>query len=419
MADPENRLSPRHPDTAKAGRSPKKPTPLGTDFALNAPAASGGPLPLTYWDVWFALVATRDCGGDLGRLAERLGEGRTALAFGRESVERKQSHVRDLQKRLAAAGVTVADVLTASGDLARTELRRARKRVLEPTEREREWSAAMRQTPRKRRYAESLRGAWPRFPVSPEPYAAEIWSRFKTTGFYGENASFGVARKLDRFLERAAKLSAARRYAEAQALLRAWLTVVIELMQMADDSYGCIGDSFRQAFVTYLEIPLRETGIDEAAFFADLLGLLIWEDYGLTWRRTEGYFRGLTPFQADWCIAYLRRQAEELRADDLVYQSEHALTLLGQVVAEQERFDQFEGLAREMGAREWERIIRLADRAVKNRKRTLACQVFEAALSSGPHLDFLRKKYEQLQHGKWNPDPPQVARTGAGALRRP
>jgi hypothetical protein len=310
-----------------------------------------------------------------------------------------------LQNRLAAAGVTVADVLAASGDLARTELRRARKRVLEPTEREREWSAAMRQTPRKRRYAESLRGAWPRFAVSPEPYAAEIRSRFKTTGFYGENASFGVARKPDRFLERADKLSAAGRHAEAQALLRAWLTVVIELMEMADDSYGCIGDSFRQAFATYLEIPLRETGIDEAAFFADLLGLLIWEDYGLTWCGTEGYFRGLTPAQADWCIAYLRRQVEELRADDLVYQSERALTLLGQVVAEQERFDEFEGLAREMGAREWERIIRLADRAVKRRNRELACQVFEAALTSGAHLDFLRKEYEQLRHGRWNPDP--------------
>ena len=45
------------------------------------------------------------------------------------------------------------------------------------------------------------------------------------------------------------------------------------------------------------------------------------------------------------------------------------------------------------------------DRAVKERKRTLACQVFEAALTSGPHLNFLQKKYEQLQHGTWNPDP--------------
>ena len=43
------------------------------------------------------------------------------------------------------------------------------------------------------------------------------------------------------------------------------------------------------------------------------------------------------------------------------------MTLLGQVVAEHERFDLFEDLAREMGSREWRRIIRLADRAVKKR----------------------------------------------------
>ena len=44
-------------------------------------------------------------------------------------------------------------------------------------------------------------------------------------------------------------------------------------------------------------------------------------------------------------------------------------------------------------------------RAVKNRKRELARKVFEAALTSGSHLTFLRKKYERLEQGKWNPDP--------------
>jgi hypothetical protein len=95
----------------------------------------------------------------------------------------------------------------------------------------------------------------------------------------------------------------------------------------------------------------------------------------------------------------------ELRADDLADKWEDALTLLGQVVAEQERFDEFEGLAREMGARAWQRIIRLADRAVKKSKRPLACQVFEAALTAGQHLEFLQKKYAQLKSGKWNPNP--------------
>ena len=41
----------------------------------------------------------------------------------------------------------------------------------------------------------------------------------------------------------------------------------------------------------------------------------------------------------------------------------------------------------------------------QTRKRRLAVAVFEAALSPGMHEGFLRKEYEQLQKGKWSPDP--------------
>src|SRR5215471_6336099 len=58
--------------------------------------------------------------------------------------------------------------------------------------------------------------------------------------------------------------------------------------------------------------------------------------------------------------------------DDLDYQYEEALTLLGQIVAEQNRFERFEELARHMGTRHWKRIVVFADRAVKQRKRQLA-----------------------------------------------
>jgi hypothetical protein len=136
-----------------------------------------------------------------------------------------------------------------------------------------------------------------------------------------------------------------------------------------------------------------------------LLDFLIWEDYGLTNDRIEGYFKGLTPTQTNLCIEHLRRQIDELKEDDLEYEAEEALTILSQIVAEQKRFDLFVELAREMGSREWRRIIRLADQAVKKRKTPLASQVFEAALTEGYHLNFLAKKYEQLKSGKWNPDP--------------
>jgi hypothetical protein len=52
----------------------------------------------------------------------------------------------------------------------------------------------------------------------------------------------------------------------------------------------------------------------------------------------------------------------------------------------------------------WRRILLLADTAMKARKRDLALLVFEAALQPGPHYDYLRRYYEQLQCGVWKPD---------------
>jgi hypothetical protein len=176
-------------------------------------------------------------------------------------------------------------------------------------------------------------------------------------------------------------------------------------MEVADDSFGCLGDSFRDGFAQYLAMPREATGIEVTVFFHDLLTLLIWEDYGLTYDQTEGYFVGLTPEEGHLCLDYLQQQVQALKDDDLDYQSEEALTLLGQVAAEQNRFEQFEELARHMGTRHWKRIIVLADRAIKKRKRKLAAAVFEAALSPGMHEAFLREKYEQLKKGKWSPDP--------------
>ena len=75
------------------------------------------------------------------------------------------------------------------------------------------------------------------------------------------------------------------------------------------------------------------------------------------------------------------------------------------MVAEQERFDEFEDLAKQMGSRAWQRIIRLADVAMKRRKKPLAIKVFEAALTEGDHLEFLKAKYEKLKRGHWSPDP--------------
>ena len=68
LAWPLERNSPRPTESeAESGQKPvKKPTPLGTDPALTVPTSRGKSLVLSYWDLWFALVAVKDCGGDFG-----------------------------------------------------------------------------------------------------------------------------------------------------------------------------------------------------------------------------------------------------------------------------------------------------------------------------------------------------------------
>ena len=381
----------------------KKSAPVGPDCALVLSAASRPAMALSYWDLWFALVADADFEGSWERFVEHL-RGQKAKGVGRDLAERKLSHLRDLQQRLQQAGVELGDIL-AQADRSPVALRRARQQVLEREPRASEWSDAMRHTPKQRRYAHALRGFWPYFPVSPASHANRLAAHFQTRGWFSENQSFGIARKLDTFVDGVATMINQGQYGQAQAMLRAFLTVVIELMERADDSFGCIGDSFRGGFAHYLAIPLDATGIDATVFFHDLLTLLIWEDYGLTYEQTDGYFAGLTPQEGALCIEYVQQQMEELTGDDLDYQYEEALTLLGQIVAEQNRFERFEELARHMGTRHWKRIVVLADRAVKKRKRQLAIAVFEAALSPGMHEGFLQRKYEQLKKGKWSPDP--------------
>ncbi|MGD0040117.1 MAG: hypothetical protein ABSE84_06860, partial [Isosphaeraceae bacterium] len=135
---------------------------------MSLPTDQGTSLHLSYWDLWFALVAVMMHNGDLDRLANRIKEEK-GFFYDRRSIERKRWHLRDLNRRLEEASVTPTDIVRAAGDLAKTEKRRAIKKVSESIHREREFSEPMRNTPRKRRFDHALRGYWDMFPVSPEP----------------------------------------------------------------------------------------------------------------------------------------------------------------------------------------------------------------------------------------------------------
>lgn len=393
----------------RSSESPREPTaaiPCGTDRALAAHGASGRFHEFSYWDLWFALVAEQDFGGDLEALAQHFRGGLKGGSLNQHKAREKLSHLRDLQHRLLEANLGSRALIDLAPQLAHLERKRARGRVLRHNERQFERSEPMRHLPLERRWQQALRGRWSRFPVSPAPVADRISRLFSRSRGYSEKESWEIAEKLDLFLIEADGLVQRKAFAEAQATLRGFITAVLELIECADDSFGVIGQTFDGAFRTYLRLPLEKTGIAENVFFEDLLDLMILEDYGFTDNAREGYFASLSRPQGDFCMTYARRQIIELKAWDLDSRSEEALTLLGQIAAEQGRFDEFEALAREMEARHWERIMRLTDAAMKGRKRPLAEKVFEAALASqqGWHVEFLQNRYQELKRGEWRSD---------------
>ncbi len=393
-------------DIATKPKSPKPPVPVATDIAIHITAKDGRDLPLSYWDAWYALLTDNQFAGDLAGLARELRELRKGYMYS-DDAKRKLSHLRDFQQRLTTAGVSIADVVAAiPPELAKAEARRAHGRIIKHNQRSYELSEPMRVLPKKKLYEAALRGMWGAFAVSPVSYYEALCASFNWRRCYEEDASWGLAKKLDAETASAASLAKKGKFAEALATLRSAMTVTLELAQIADDSFGCIGMSFQSMFEDYLAFPRDKAGITSENFLTDLLELLIFEDYGFTSGHTNGFFASLSREEGDVCLAYLRRRIPALLALDLDYQAEEALTLIGQVAAEQKRFDSFEVLATEMGAREWERIIRLADAAVRARKRDLAASVFSNALadSEGFHAKYLTQMFEQLQNGKWSPD---------------
>jgi hypothetical protein len=385
---------------AKTRPASRPHNPYGTDRALKLGAGKTA-LAISWWDLWYCVGAHERFADDLDALGRELKSQRQKSFLSRDWYRGALSHLRDLQRRLGT--VTPAAVVAAAARL-KVTARAAWGKVVEGKCRRSELSAAMLEPPDERGFAFALRGLWPKFPVSPAAYDGEIGQSIRKKGFYTEGQSFGLARRLDRYAAKAQKLADKRHVAEALALLRALLIGTIEVLGYADDSCGTIGDSFQQAFQEYLRLQLDQAGIPQDVFLDDLLTLLIWEDYGLTSRQADGFFRRLGKEASQRGIDFLRRQIHELLREDLDYQAEKALTLLGQVAEETRRFEMFEPLAAEMGSTHWERVLRLADCAVRARKRDLALKVLEASLKPGCHFELLEKHYRQLQRGLWQPE---------------
>ena len=121
----------------------------------------------SYWDLWFCVVALADHDGDLDALADAIEEGGRLSGGG--TAEAKLSHLDDLKRRMAEAGIE-AQTLTAD-EYADPKIRaKARTKVRGQGVYPRDMTEPMWHTPRMRLYERALRGRWHLFPVSPEPF---------------------------------------------------------------------------------------------------------------------------------------------------------------------------------------------------------------------------------------------------------
>jgi len=349
---------------------------------------------VTYWDLWFALLLDVHFGSNWDEIIDHLRAKRQEY-YHRDEVEGLLNHVRLLRQALAGDGLTHTDILSgAEPAFLKTQVRKAMRKILEMRFRYREKTPWMIDTPRKQHRERAMRGYWSHFPVSPDKYAGLLERQYKTSGYYSERQSWDLERKLSRFLdEHEQGVSLAQFF----ALYRAFLTVVIEQMDMVDDSFGVMGQLYGQVFDGYVRLDWRQVDILPSIFFQDLVELIIWEDHAFTWKRDRVFLAGLDPEQIPLVESILRSQWEELAALELDYRAEEALTLLGMLYTEKRMFGRFVAVAKEMGSREWERITTMSEMAEMHGRYDLAVAVYEACLGPGMHEDFLRKKYGQLK----------------------
>jgi len=274
----------------------------------------------SYWDLWFCVAALVDHDGDLDALAEALEEGGRLSGGG--TAEAKLSHLEDLKRRMAAAGID-AETLVAGEDADPKIRAKARAKVLKQGLYPRDMTESMWHTPRERLYERALRGRWHLFPVSPEPYYRRL-SNGLGEGFRSEGQTFKLARRLEAAIERTDR-ETAYRVPDQLAARRALVAWCYRAMERCDNSYGVIGEVGTDALLTYVSIDCEPTGIAGETWCEDLCELLAWENWGLLLHAETRPFAQLRGELAEHAERFMLALADELRAHRLRYEADQTL----------------------------------------------------------------------------------------------
>jgi hypothetical protein len=359
----------------------------------------------THWDLWLLVLAASLPDGWAG-LTSQLNAKRSNHGYQQDDAEAKLSQIDDLLLRLTKTGLTPAQILGAEGRT-RNLLTKARNKVLEQVVTETDKTPAMRDTPRRRLEERALRGYWSGFPCSPSSFEPLLFAPADRREGFSEAQTLKLATRLDRLWRKETKRVESRP-AEVLALHRAMMTALVVIVERADDSCGSVGDLFSDVYQTYSAVDWKSTGIAAEVYFRDAIEFGIWEDYGFT-DEMEAFFAVVDPGAVPTIEAVFQEVKAELTRYDFAYQLDRILCLRATFLVAYRRFDDFVGLAAEMGSRAWKPIVSMAEAAWKARKKELALAVFGAANQPGWHQEHLQRECQRITK-QARPSPPRLRR---------
>jgi hypothetical protein len=291
----------------------------------------------SWWDLWFCVIVVKDHGGDLaalqslaGELAHRIRNLDRGMFQSRDSDDARLSHLFDLVQRLGAAGLAPADLASPAvlADRKITARARAKFKGAIP-EGAYARTPPMLDLPRQRLHRRARHGLWSTFAVDPTAFYEKFRPTVDRKGPVSENQT---SRFVDTLYDRVVRLDGPRRStAERLALYRAFYTAAAELADIADDSYGHLGELRTEMWLVYLDIDWRETGMSPDDYWRDLCGLRMWEDYGMDFGNERAWFRSAQQDEITLIEGILSDLAEEAVSYVLDYQANQALAAIAQL----------------------------------------------------------------------------------------
>jgi hypothetical protein len=368
----------------------------GNDFFKEIISANGNDIfKATYWDLWISFALTHTYNADKDKLINAIQENSRGYSYN-SKFEAIITHIKILDAKLVSMELRHTDILSNVDIETLKKLKiKTKRKVMEMGFEPKEKSSWMKQTPRILYHQNALTGNWDNFPVNPHKYIASFESKIVRVSVFNESKACDLAEKLSLYIEK----NANKPTEDLMAFYRAFLTVIINNIGTIDDSFGQISMLVDNVIDKYLNCGWRQTDLSVKLFYHDLIMVIICENYGLIDSFYSFMFKELSLDDTSVIEGILYSEIHELRSNDLNRHADSALTLLAELYIQNKLFEKFVPAAKEMGSREWKRIVDLSKTAENDEEYSIALNVFEAALSEpSHHSSYLRTEKNKLKH---------------------